>query len=166
LIDPGAEQADLFGVQRFRRREIAGATRRSSCRIVRATGRRGTTRAWAAFTGTTFWRHGRFIINAGRGDHDKASLAVAGFEDLAVVAAFQEAVTAIETKAPLRAVLAMTTHTGFFEERLDVFRKSNVRFGGGRRELRCIDFAQVRVVFRGESRTGESKNAAADGDDR
>jgi hypothetical protein len=166
LIDPGAEQTDLLSVQRFRRRKIAGATRRSSCGIVRAAGRRGTTRAWAAFAGTAFGRHGRFVINAGRGDHDKASLAVAGFDDLAVVAAFQKAVTAIETKASFGAVLAMATHTGFFKERLDVFRISDVRFGGSRRELGRIDFAQVRVVFRGRSRVGESKNAAADGDDR
>src|SRR5262245_15725740 len=111
LVNPGAEQANLIGSQRLGRLEITGTTWTFCWGIVRATAlRRRASGPSAAFAETAFGRHCGFVIDTGCGDDDQASLAVARFDNFAVVAAFEDPVAAIKAKAGFGAILAVATH--------------------------------------------------------
>lgn len=126
LIDPGADDADLFGCQRFwGRTESTGTARTTltgrawSATIIataRAARRSGTISATgSARTAGTAWatlgRHGCLVVDLSGGNDEDAVFAIARNDDFSVFAALEDAFEVVEAQiafGPLLAVAAQT----------------------------------------------------------
>jgi hypothetical protein len=95
-----------------------------------------------------------------RGGHDEQTLlAVAGYDHLAVVTAFEHAFEGVKFQAVLGFVVSMARQAGSLEERLDVFIKGQLLFIGGRGQLADIDSADVPLVVLRQDRQGGDGHA-------
>jgi len=130
LVDPGANEGDLFRGEGFGRRTetarttwsaetarrwaacvrttgsaISYARRRSACSWTSPP--RASRPPWATATGPAFGWHSRFVIDLGRGDDQRAFLAVADHNDFSVFATFQETFEGVETQISLGSLLSV-----------------------------------------------------------
>jgi hypothetical protein len=175
LIDPGAEEADLFGRKRFgRRAESTGtagaaltAARRTRCAAV-VTASRGTagrtrgiaTRAAAGTTWSALWRHSGFVIDLGGGDYERAVFAIAGSDDFPIFAALKNTFKIVEAQVGFGPLLAVTTDARSLKERLDVLVVSQIFLLRSGRKFGEIEF--IEVEFLGRDGGGGSHYQAGD----
>ncbi len=82
-------------------------------------------------------------IDLSHRDHERTLCALAGNDHFAVLAALQDRFKAIEAQAAFLAFFAMATEAGGFEERPNIFRKSDPLLGGRGRK-----FANIGLVCR------------------
>ena len=158
LVNPGANQADLFRSQWFRRRAAPALSARSSARrraagsasiAARTTGATARRRAAAgSAAAAALGRHRGLGINL-RGRHDQqACLAVTGNDHFSLVPSLQDSVQTVQAQILFGLFLAVATHAGSLEEGKNILVKGDVFLIGNGRQFADIHFGDVPFVGR------------------
>jgi hypothetical protein len=175
LIDPGADKADLFRRERFRRwtksawatgsarttaagpagRRAARTTgpSRTTARTTRTTAR--TTRTTAARTRAEFGRHRDVIIHPSRRRNDQTLLTVSRNHHFAIFTTFKNGFQAVQAQVGLGFLWSVASEAGGFEHWPNILGVGDTAGAGRRRKLANIDFFDVPLVV-GSERAGRS----------
>ena len=168
LVNPCANESDLFRRERlWRRTESAGTARSAAGTTAFARGPIGLSTprpAWRTISRTapSTWpagsarfrlgRHRRFIVDPRCRDNQQTFLAGAGNDDFAVLAAFEHRFEAVEAQFAFLLFFAVAPETGGFEKRSDVFGVSEAFLVRRRWEFADVDFAEVDLIVGGHDR--------------
>jgi hypothetical protein len=122
-----------------------------------STGTARTTPTAVRSTGTTpaalsgLGRHGGFVVELGNGDQERAFLAFARNDNLAIFTATKNGFETVDAKVALRPFRSVAAEAGVLKKRADVLFEGQPRFIGGGWQL-----GEVR-------RTGENRRREGDG---
>src|SRR5204863_4871491 len=118
-------------------------------RTISSPGPAGPTRSTRT-AGFALGRHGELVVNLRCGDDQQTLLAVAGNQNLAVFAAFEQRFEAVEAQITFLLFFAMTAETRGFQEGTNVLGVGDTFFGGCGREFAEIQLANVHLLIGGQ----------------